>query len=357
MKSSSSKILRAKESGNPIIEGDKVTFYWEGKTAPTLAGDFNDWDSSSTKFTRISPTLLPASAKPTWSCTVTLPRDAYVEYAFDDPISQKRFLDRLNRKSINNGVGGRNNYFYMPDASPALHTLRRKDMTPGMLTSHRVDTGLLRDDHERTIHLYHPPAADPVPLLIVYDGWDYLQRGKLAVIADNLIADGHIQPLAMAFLPNGGRWRSVEYICSDATLNWVEQIVLPLANEKLNLIDIKKHPGAYGVLGASAGGAMALYTGLRMPDIFGRVLSQSGVSVLDGRNLATVDLVKHKHAHEIRIWMDVGTLEYLIEDNRKMFALMKANGYNVTYREYTGGHNFTAWRDDVWRGLEILFPK
>jgi len=160
----------------------------------------------------------------------------------------------------------------------------------------------------------------------------------------------------MAFLPNGGRWRSVEYACSDATLHWVEQVILPLANEKLHLLDIEKHPGAYGVLGASVGALMALYTGLRMPDIFGKVLSQSGVSALDGRDFATVDLVKHKHSREIQIWMDVGKLEFLLEDNRRMSALMKENGYNVAYREFSGGHNYTSWRDDVWRGLEGMFP-
>jgi len=39
-----------------------------------------------------------------------------------------------------------------------------------------------------------------------------------------------------------------------------------------------------------------------------------------------------------------------------MSALMQENRYNVTYREYTGGHNYTAWRDDVWRGLKTIFP-
>jgi len=27
----------------------------------------------------------------------------------------------------------------------------------------------------------------------------------------------------------------------------------------------------------------------------------------------------------------------------------------VRYREYSGGHNYPAWREDVWRGLEWLF--
>jgi enterochelin esterase-like enzyme len=30
--------------------------------------------------------------------------------------------------------------------------------------------------------------------------------------------------------------------------------------------------------------------------------------------------------------------------------------YNVIYREFSAGHNYTAWRDDIWRGLEAMFP-
>jgi len=358
MTSSRSLLRQAQQSGAPIVDGNEVTFFWEGTQVPLLLGDFNNWEPEhATRLKRVSPRFQPASAKTVWSCTLALPRDAYVEYAFYDQVTQENFLDPLNRKSVNNGMGGRNNYFHMPHFIPAPFIMRRADVTPGALTTHRVDTGHLREDHERTIYLYRPPVKGPVPLLIVYDGQDYLQRGKLAVIVDNLIADRRIMPIAMAFLPHGGRWRGVEYLCSDATLNWVEQIVLPLAKEKLNLIDIKKHPGVYGVLGASASGAMSLYTGLRMPDIFGRVLSQSAVSVLDGRELANVDLINHKQARELQIWMDVGTMEYLLEDNRAMSARINANGYNLTYREYTGGHNYTSWRDDVWRGLEVLFPK
>ncbi len=356
MTTSNSTIQRAKESGNPVIHGNRATFIWEGKIAPYLTSDLNGWDDKPKPFKRVSPTPMPDSKKSIWSCALTLPRDAYVEYAFHNPVSQKNFLDPLNRKSFNNGVGGRNNFFYMPESMPSPFAMRRADVSPGALTKHRVKTRLLRDGGEREIILYRPPVKAPVPLLIVYDGKDYLQRGKLAVIVDNLIADKRIQPIAMAFLPNGGRWRSVEYACSDATLHWVEQIILPLARAKLNLLDIKKHPGAYGVLGASAGGLMSLYTVLRMPDIFGKVLSQSGVSALDGRDFATVDLVKHNHARDIKIWMDAGRLEWLLDDNRRMSTLLKKQGYQVSYREFSGGHNYTAWRDDVWRGLETMFP-
>jgi enterochelin esterase-like enzyme len=98
-----------------------------------------------------------------------------------------------------------------------------------------------------------------------------------------------------------------------------------------------------------------MYTGFRMPEIFGKVICQSGVFGLDGRDFVVVDLAKHGRAKDINIWMDAGTLEFLLEDNRRMSALLKENVYKVTYREFSGGHNYTAWRDDVWRGLENIF--
>ncbi len=353
---SNTTIQRAKQSGNPVIHGNRATFIWEGKTAPWLVSDLTDWTSRPKPFKRISPQPMPDPDKTIWSCTLTVPRDAYIEYAFYDPVTQKQFLDPLNRKSVSNGMGGRNNYFYMPETMPSPFAMRRAEVAGGALTRHRVEARWLRDDYEREVYLYRPPVKDAVPLLIVYDGQDYLQRGKLATIVDNLIAGHRIQPIAIAFLPSGGRWRSVEYACSDATLLWLDQIILPLAKEQLNLLDIRKHPGAYGVLGASLGGTMALYTALRMADIFGKALIQSGAFHIEGLDFSVVDLVRHGQGRSVNLWMDVGTLEFLLEDNRAMHALLIEKGYQVTYREYAGGHNFTAWRNDVWRGMEVLFP-
>jgi enterochelin esterase family protein len=67
-------------------------------------------------------------------------------------------------------------------------------------------------------------------------------------------------------------------------------------------------------------------------------------------------LIRHGQAQNINIWMDVGQLDVLLEDNRNMCALLKERNYSVTCREFSGGHNYTAWRDDLWRGLEALFP-
>jgi enterochelin esterase family protein len=80
------------------------------------------------------------------------------------------------------------------------------------------------------------------------------------------------------------------------------------------------------------------------------------VFTIDERDLAVVDLVQHSHARDINIWMDVGTLDELLDDNRRMIALLDRRQYKVIYREFTAGHNYTAWRDDIWHGLEAMFP-
>ena len=340
-------VQRVKAEGHPLIDGETVTFLWEGKTAPHLIDDLHGWEGNPQTPQRI--------ASGVWVWSFNLPRDAYLEYAFLDPETNERIPDPHNKRRVWNGINGYNHFFYMPEAAPTPLVIRKKGIPRGMLTKYMLPAWMMTQDGKRAIHLYQPPTDAPVPLLVVYDGNDYLQRGKLATMVDNLIAEKRIRPLAIAFLRNGGPRRFVEYACSEAVLAWLDHDVLLLAREQLNLLDIQKNPGAYGVLGASMGGLMALYTALRMPDIFGNVLSQSGAFHFEQFDTVTVDIVEHFPKRDLRIWMDAGKLEWLLESSQKMHKLLKARGYDVSYREFTGGHCYTAWRDDLWRGLENLF--
>ena len=146
-----------------------------------------------------------------------------------------------------------------------------------------------------------------------------------------------------------------EYSCSEATLWFILQYLLPAAGSRLNLVDYEAHPGAYGVMGASLGGLMALYTGLRLPHIFGHVLAQSGSYAIEGFDFVTSTLVDHGPKLPLKIWMDAGKFEYLLETNRTMNKKLVTRGYDVAYREYNAGHNYPAWRDDLPNGLELLF--
>lgn len=353
---------RIQMEGNPLIDGSQVTFFWEGGQAPRLIDELHGWEDGALPLQPVPAGLIRGARGPLWSTSFALPRDAYFEYAFYDQETEQRLLDPLNPRTVDNGLGGWNNFLYMPRAASTPLVEQRSAIRHGTVTRQAVETAFLVDDGEREVYLYRPPFRGQVPLLVVYDGTDYLERGRLVQIVDNLIAEKRIRPIAMALLQNGGQHRSVEYACSDATINWLDRVILPMAGENLRLLDIKRHPGAYGILGASLGALMSMYTGLRMPEIFGRVLCQSGVFGLDGRDFAAVDLIRHGQGRDqLDVWMDVGLFdvdrnESLLEDNRRIQPVLKEKGYRVTYREFSGGHNYTAWRDEVWRGLESLFP-
>lgn len=339
---------RAHAEGAPVIDGDTATFVWEGKHPPALGGEFNNWNSTSM--------LLEESAPGQWTRTYTFPRDTYLEYLFFR--DGQHLFDPLNSHTVDNGLGLRNNYFAMPDWEETPLSRHKHQVPRGTVTRHVLPTRGLMASSKRAVHLYEPPVGGPYPLLVVYDGSDYLHRGKLAAVADNLIAEGRVRPFGMAMLDNGKTARFLEYNCSDTTLAFLLQHVLPLAREHLDLLDTAQAPGAFGVAGASMGGLMALYTGMRMPEIFGRVLSQSGALGfhMEDQHSVIQDLVECGNQQPLQIWMDVGRYEWLLEPNRRFTRTLRDNGYDPTYREYNGGHNYTAWRNEVWRGLEVLFP-
>jgi enterochelin esterase-like enzyme len=346
-------LTRARTTGAPITTGDQATFLWEGARPPQLIGDFNGWDTAkSPAWQRVAPGL--------WSYTLDLPGDAYIEYGFtegDDP--DGRIPDPFNGRTTPNGVGQINHFFYMPEAGPTPLAQRVRGVQGGTVTRHVVEHKMLVTGGRRAVWLYQPATPDPSPLVVVYDGADYYRRGRLTQIVDNLIAQGRIRPIALALVENGGQARVVEYACSDATIGFVMECVLPLAADRLRLIDASASPGSrggYGILGASMGGLMALYTGLRAPQVFGHVLSQSGAFWQGPMPWVVTDLVRDGAVRPVKIWMDAGRYEWLLPGNRAMHALLKERGYDVTYREFNGGHNYPAWRDDVWRGLEHLYP-
>jgi enterochelin esterase-like enzyme len=339
-------LQRARAEGTPVIEEDTATFVWRGRRPVSVSGDFLDWSGEPVTLSEVGPGL--------WAHTLTLPRDSYVEYAFEN-VEGKRVKDPLNPHVVSNGLGGTNHFFHMPESRPTPLARPRRDGPRGVVTRHLVDTKEFCMGRQRAVHLYAPPTSEPCPLVVVLDGTDYLKRTKLPTIVDNLIAQGRIRPVALAMVPNGGPARTVEYFCSEATLLFFLEQVLPLARQELNLVDETQVPGAHGVLGASLGGLMGLFMGLRAPGVFGHVLAQSGAFSVWNRDFGVFELARLAPSRPLDVWMDCGHFEALVEGNQRMLPVLQASGHRVEYREYHGGHSYSAWRDDLWRGLEWLF--
>jgi enterochelin esterase-like enzyme len=346
-------LARARLKGTPLIDGQTVTFIWEGKTAPLLLGDFTDWQ-------RGDPLTPVRQAPGVWTYTLTLPQDAYLEYAyFVDIEGDQRLVDPFNRRKVNNGVGNYNHYFFMPGRSPNPLARRQRGLPTGSIISAALPTQGIITGHQRKVHLYQPPLPGPYPLVLVWDGQNFLRRAHLSTILDHLIQQGEIRPLALAMVESRVLVRSLEYCCNDLSLAFVLESVLPFARQNLDLLEIKRHPGAFGVLGASMGGLMALYTGLRLPEIFGQVLSLSGAFSFPGYDLVVYDLVRSADPDKLHIWMDAGVYDFqhLLESNRRISTLLQERGFDLWYREYPAGHNYTAWRDELAAGFSHLFGR
>ena len=351
-------LARARREGTPLIDdgpGDQITatFVRESRRPVRLSGDFDGWAGqdearAETNMHEVEPGL--------WKLTRAFPRDVYMEYALFS--GNRKSVDPLNPRDTFNGVDSRNSFFYGPDASPSPLLRAARGIARGDVTRHTLIADELIAGNSRELWLYRPPVEGPTPLIVVLDGRDYLRRARLPVIVDNLIAQGRIAPMALAMINCSRSARYLEYACNDATVGLLRDIVVPLAATQLALVDA---PGAHAIMGASMGGVMALYAGLRAPDTFGRVLSQSGAFATDMHrerpdDLAAFELARHADPKALKVWMDVGTYEDLANCNRRMRDLLLKRGYTHAYREYSAGHNYPAWRDDVARGLEFLFP-
>jgi enterochelin esterase family protein len=288
-----------------------------------------------------------------WVGRTELPVNAYVEYAY--LVDGHRRADPLNRFPVSDGNGGRVSGLWMtraPREAEELARLPARALPRGSLTRHRLDTARMVDGRTRTVTIYRPPGdARPADMLVVLDGQDYLVRQRLHRVADALIARRRIAPIGIVFVHHGADARFPEYACSEGTLAFVAERVVPLARARLG---VAERPVA--IAGPSLGGLMALFAALRRPDLFDRAISQSGTFELPGRELVTGDHVRPLPPRPISVRLSAGTFEWLAGPVARMADLLRARGYDVTHRPYVGGHNHRAWAEDLIHGLEAVFP-
>ena len=124
----------------------------------------------------------------------------------------------------------------------------------------------------------------------------------------------------------------------------------------------------------SAGALTAAFAGLQHPEIFGKVLSQSGTfwwrakgahandSSAEFKWLTYQFAVSEKQP--LSFYLDAGPLKDWFErppsillTNRHMRDVLVAKGYPVHYAEFNGGHEFLCWQGTLADGLLALVGK
>jgi enterochelin esterase-like enzyme len=234
----------------------------------------------------------------------------------------------------------------------------RGDAAAGEVELHRVASTIL--GNERRVWTYRPPGYDPsrgYPLVVCFDGSAYANDGyvPLPTVLDNAIAEGAIPPV-VAVLPDSldQETRTRELSLHEPFVDFLTDELLPWAHER---IAFTGDPGRTVVAGSSLGGLAAAFCGLRRPDRFGLVLSQSGAFQRGGPGAFAVE-----ERLPLRFYLDVGAFETMtfqllgsiFHANLHMRDVLVAKGYDVTFREFPGGHDYFWWRETVADGLIAL---
>lgn len=343
--------MNMNQKTNPFIDRNKATFLYIGEKQPYFASDFNGWE----KVDRIPFKRISADQ---WKLDIDLASDAYIEYCLY--IGNRRISDPLNPDQTPNGLGKFNNFFIMPDRKPLLiPTKTTQPDLQGKIERLSVRTYGTIYGKSRNVSIYSPKfySADS-PILIVLDGQDYLNRARINEIVDHLIISEQIPPMIMALIDSNPVSRSPEYTCSESNLIFINQIVIPMVESKFGLNPIKNRPGSYGILGASYGGLFSVYAGLRCPQVYGKVISQSGAFVINQHPFVVWDLLDLHKTISFDLYMSVGQFEPLLAQNSSFFEIIrKKSSKKLDFSVFPAGHNYPAWGHELPKCLKFIFSE
>lgn len=243
--------------------------------------------------------------------------------------------------------------------APPWHWSVPRDVPRGDVSSETLASALL--GNERRVFLYRPPGYDPAeayPLVLCFDGQAYTDDTyvPLPTVLDNLLAEGAIPPVVAvlpASLDNETRHR--ELALDEPFLAFLVEELLPWAQARLSFAG---DPARTVVAGSSLGGLTAVFCGVRRPDRFGLILSQSGAFQLGAlpAELAASGRLPLRFALDVGAYETVqyGRYPALLHLSVHLRDVLVAKGYPVAFLEHPGGHDYLWWRETIAEGLIAL---
>lgn len=368
--------------GSPLIEpiaGDEchvlVTFLWREiatiESAVVMGGvtGFNDDDG---KLTRLGgtnvwywTTRVRSDIRTTYKLAV---RGTGWEHWLLDPLNPRAYVSRrINDESEEAEDGFNDSVLDLPNAISERWVEPREDVPHGQVNLHRLMSAII--ERERRVWIYLPPGYDPngepYSLLVITDGEMYVQF--LPTVLDNLIAEGAIRPTVAAMLasPTGDIGaRLHELACAPEFAATIHDELLPWLQ---GIVNVSADRERAVIAGSSLGGLTAASLGMSLSDVFGNVLTQSGSFWWrpgdDAEHVALARQYLESPTLPTRFFQEVGVLENVptpghgpsqLHANRHLRDVLRAKGYDVTYREFGGGHNYLAWRATIADGLMTL---
>jgi enterochelin esterase family protein len=190
-------------------------------------------------------------------------------------------VDPYNRRGDTVGASMRQppglsmSYLELSAAPPETWIVKREGIARGSIVGHTIDSQALKQP--RPLWVYTPPGYAPdsatlCRLLVVFDGEFYRTGIPLHRVLDNLLADGRIEPTVAVMISNLGALRRKDLCYSESFTDFLATELIPWVRTHYC---VTYDPAKSIVGGFSMGGLAAAYTGIRLSEVFGNVLSQS----------------------------------------------------------------------------------
>ena len=336
----------------PYVQGNRYAFLYRGpEDQVAWSGDFSGWKPRPGR--RLAGTDL-------WILEGELPADARVDYKLVLN-GQRWILDPANRLQVW-GTFGPNSELRMPEYVDSPHAVRRDNVPRGQVSP---DTALASEHlgYRVNYRVYTPAgyAADSLqdlPVVYVTDGHEYLAEslGRMAVVLDNLIADGLLRPVIAVFIdardpdhPRRNR-RMQEYAVNPKYADFVADELVPAVDR-----DYRTRATAGGriILGTSLGGLNAAYLGAVKGETFGKVAAQSPAFKFRPE---IYDRYETGPLHITHMVITNGTIHDAL-GAKQMADIVAARGLNFRFIETHQGHSWINWRavlDEVL--IELVGP-
>lgn len=219
----------------------------------------------------------------------------------------------------------------------------------------------------KEILVYLPPDYSEdgsYPVLVLHDGNDYFNLGRIATQANQMILEGEINPLVMVAVPVQKGRRTSEYSPKGSrhllhTRMIIEEL-LPRIRQNYPVSQSVKH---LVIGGSSLGGTASLHIALNYPEVCSKVLSQSGAfleatneAILRTESLDHLTVYQSIGKSETAVPTHMGSLD-LLARNREVRRHLEEKRARVHYAESEGDHTWGFWQRDIPQALKFFFGK
>ena len=328
----------------PLIESDTLAhlIYTGTTTSVAMAGDATQWNPNE-NFTMIQGTTF-------WYLTKTYEADARLDYKLVTGGSNW-ILDPRNPNTCMGGFG--------PNSELRMGANIRP---PEVLYYPEIPHGTIKDttfhstifNNTREVLIYLPPSyplpSMEYPVILFHDGPEYISLASARNVLDYLIANKMMNPVVAIFVPPVDRQPEYAGTKIDLFTSFITTELMPFFDQRYK---ISKDPAKRATLGASDGGNIALYLGVKKPGCFGKIAAQSSDVIP-----AISNTLQNGPKLSLSFYIDIGTYDIpaLIPMVHNLRDILQAKGYTYSFREIHEGHSWGNWKEHLRIPLIQFFP-